>query len=226
MQALIKNNITDNNYERFEKYRQFLVDYKNKGKKFVEDTFPPLENWKRIDEFYQAPLFQKDLIDPSFIIQGRIGDCYLISSLGRIAKQHYLVTQLFERFLPNSILGEVENSINIKRGAIAVYFCAFGRKTPVIIDIFITFIDDKCLLIQPIDKAKSQWFFIVEKAYAKLNKSFRNIDGGNMSQSLYSLFSFYSCYYEYSLFSKKKKKKDISKNIEISTKRFRNWHIF
>ena len=144
MQALIKNNITDNNYERFEKYHQFLVDYKNKillttKIKFVEDTFPPLENWKRIDEFYQAPLFQKDLIDPSFIIQGRIGDCYLISSLGRIAKQHYLVTQLFERFLPNSILGEVENSINIKCGAIAVYFCAFGRKTPVIIDIFITF---------------------------------------------------------------------------------------
>ena len=46
---------------------------------------------------------------------------------------------LFERKLPNSILGHVKNSINIKCGAVIVYFQAFGRKLPVLIDTYVLF---------------------------------------------------------------------------------------
>lgn len=50
------------------KYRKILLDYKkDNSKTFVDENFPHLNNWKRIDELYEAPLFQNDLIDLLFL---------------------------------------------------------------------------------------------------------------------------------------------------------------
>ena len=89
-----KNDIYNkNSYEYFEEdakqYEQIFLDYKNDNSKiFVDKNFRHFDNWKRIDEIYQAPLFQGDLINPGFVNQGDIGDCYFIAALSRIAKQY------------------------------------------------------------------------------------------------------------------------------------------
>lgn len=107
-----------NNYQFFEeesqKYEQILLEFSNNpnAEPFVDENFHPFKKidekkigddlsdsykWERIDKIYPAPLFKKELIHPYFIEQGAIGDCYLITSLSRIAKQPYLVQTLFEK---------------------------------------------------------------------------------------------------------------------------------
>ena len=194
---LEKKSIKERSYEYFkkdaDKYKQILLNYRsNNYYQFVDDKYPPESNWKRIDEVYKAPLFQKNLIDPGFIRQGYVGDCYFISALCSIANNTDLVHELFEYKLPNEILGVVDNSINIKCGAVVIYFHAFGRITPVLIDTYIPLQENgKTIISNLSNKRKSPWFILVEKAFAKLSGSFRNIYGGSFSISLYNLCFYY-----------------------------------
>lgn len=54
-----------------------------------------------------------------------------------------MVYPLFERYFPNLILRPVENSTNIKCGAVVNYFQAFGHRTPALIDTFIKIKDGR-----------------------------------------------------------------------------------
>lgn len=206
------NKMNQNQYtffeKEYEKYEQIMQEYKKDNSKVFEDeNFPAtnksLENikgidvsmikWKRIDEVYKAPLFKKSKIHQLYVNQGSLGDCYFISALSRIAKQSNLVQALFEKPLPDRILGEITDSINIKCGAVVVYFRAFGRRTPVLIDTLIPFDINKNrpIFVHPINRYKSAWICLVEKAFAKLNGNYANIDGGFFSDSIYSLFGYY-----------------------------------
>lgn len=201
-----------NNYQFFEeesqKYEQILLEFSNNpnAEPFVDENFHPFKKidekkigddlsdsykWERIDKIYPAPLFKKELIHPYFIEQGAIGDCYLITSLSRIAKQPYLVQTLFEKKKPDTILGEIQDSINLKCGAVVIYFFAFGRKTPVLIDTRIPVSYGDCIFSHPNINSNSAWFCLVEKAYAKLKGSYSNIVGGQLSYPIYSLFGYY-----------------------------------
>ena len=104
-----------------------------------------------------------------------------------------MVPLLFETKLPNKILGHVNNSINIKCGAVVIYFYVFGRRVPVLIDTLIpTGISKKKkgipILSKPSDNLKSPWFCLVEKAFIKLHGTFDNIISGFFGYSTYSLF--------------------------------------
>lgn len=118
-----------NNYNFFKDglkcYEIILKKYRENTSsvKFSDPYFRPIFKfkgikWKRIDDIYKAPLFDQKIIHPSFIGQGKIGDCYFISALSRVASQPILVRYLFETKLPNEYLGVVPNSINIKCGAV------------------------------------------------------------------------------------------------------------
>ena len=200
-----------NNHEffmrEFKKYKAILKRHKEDNSYvFSDPNFHPKlkiqENfkfdfyqkdiiWKRIDEIYKAPLFDQSIIHQDYIAQGYIGDCYFISALSRVAKQPILVQYLFEKNLPDSILGAVPNSINIKCGAVVVYFQAFGNQTPVLIDTLIPTFQGEPIFSRLLDNNKSGWFCLVEKAYAKLHGSYSNIVFGIYSESIYNLFGYY-----------------------------------
>lgn len=174
-------------FEDFQKeaaqYRKILQEYKRTKKPFIDPNFHPtlqikerkvsvddsIESWKRIDDICESPLFQKELIDSDYVQQGELGDCYFLSALSRIAKQYYLVPFLFYRDTPDQILGHVKDSINIKSGAVVIYFNCFGRKTPVLIDTLLPTRNGHLIYSHPSDNSKSAWFCLVEKAYANLN---------------------------------------------------------
>lgn len=224
------------NYDFFEneskKYERILLDfYKNPNSQpFVDENFHPCKQiierklkfdlndqsitWKRIDEVFPAPLFKEDLIHPYYINQGQIGDCYFITGLSRVAKQPYLVPTLFEKRKPDIILGEVEDSINLKCGAVIVYFFAFGRKTPVLIDTTIPIKNGDCVFCRPSKVDKSAWFCLVEKAYAKLNGSYSNIEGGYISYPIYSLFGYFQKHINFKEWNSKKTKPLIERIIK------------
>ena len=196
-------------FEDFQKeanqYKNILLDYKKNGKPFVDNNFHPKlkiheykvsiddspESWVRVDDMYDAPLFQENLIHPDFISQGELGDCYFVASLSRIARQSYLISSLFDTTTPTRILGSVQDSINIKCGAVVVYFNCFGRRTPVLIDTLLPLKYDQLRFSSPKDKSQSPWFCLVEKAYAKLNGSYSNIIGGNLPLAIYNMFGYY-----------------------------------
>ena len=204
-----KSYMQSKKYEDFEKeasqFKNILLEYKRSGKRFVDKNFHPTlkikereiyiddseGSWKRVDDICDAPLFQEDLIDPSFVQQGELGDCYFLAALSRIAKQGYLVPSLFDRNTPNRVLGREIDSINIKCGAVVVYFYCFGRKTPVLIDTLLPMKYGQFRFSSPSDNKKSPWFCLVEKAYAKLNGSYSDITGGTLPHAIYSMFGYY-----------------------------------
>lgn len=188
-------------------YKNILLNYKRTGAVFEDPNFHPKAKiqelsiqfnekqfaWMRIDKFFKSPLFKPDLIDPNFIQQGELGDCYFLSALSRIANQPDLVKSLFDTDQPAFILGEEEDSINIKCGAVVVYFHAFGRETPVLIDTLIPFKRGTRTprFSHPTDLKVSPWFCLVEKAYAKLNGSYAGITSGQFPTAIYSLFGYF-----------------------------------
>lgn len=197
-------------FEDFEKeanlYKQILINYRDKGDSFCDPNFNPLANipesdiiptglgWMRIDDIYPAPLFQQDLISPNAIQQSELNNCALISALVQLSRQPFLVPYLFDH-QADSILGEEKDSINIKCGAVVIYFHAFGRKTPVLIDTLIPTIrpnSKRPKFVDLTDETKSPWFLLVEKAYAKLHGSYSATIGGNFVQAIYSLYGYYS----------------------------------
>ncbi|KAK8871643.1 hypothetical protein M9Y10_007380 [Tritrichomonas musculus] len=197
----------DDFVEEAKKYENVLIKYKNTGEVFVDPNFHPSKKvreninkrylkkskyWKRIDDIYPAPLFQKDLIKPEYVNQGKLCDCYLICALSQIAIHPHLVPLLFDTDTPNRILGCVPNSINIKCGAVVIYFICFGRRTPVLIDTFMPIHRNGTLRFScPSSRSASPWFCLVEKAFAKLNGSYSNINWGYFEESVYSFFKYY-----------------------------------
>ncbi|KAK8848322.1 hypothetical protein M9Y10_019385 [Tritrichomonas musculus] len=189
------------------RYKQILINYRDKGQVFTDNSFHPQgkvsENkinfsgsnyeWKRIDDVYNVPLFQKKLIDPDFIQQGEIGDCYFLTALAYIARKSETVKHLFDIETPESILGSEKDSINIKCGAVVIYFNVFGRRTPVLIDTYILFLKGRRLprFGHPSDINQSPWLCLVEKAFAKLHGSFSNIISGGIGYAIYTLLGYY-----------------------------------
>ena len=234
-------------YEDFEKearkYPEILKNYNSKGKVFKDPNFHPNCNikenekvqfnekdhiWERIDKYYTAPLFKKELIHPDAIQQGELGTCYFISSLSRIAQQPELVELLFDtrtRSKPNNKKkakeDEFVDTINLKCGAVIVYFHIFGRLTPVLIDTLIPFRRGtrKPRFVHPSDLKFSPWFCLVEKAYAKLHGSYSIIEGGQLSKAIYNLFGYFPCYSRISsIISKREEKLKKKRDLEKSTK--------
>lgn len=196
----------ENDYRNYEVFlRKFANDPKEPP--FIDKNFHPYKvieedrekfypddksiTWERIDTIFPAPLFKKELISPKYIKQGKIGDCYLITALTRVSKQPYLVKLLFETDKINTILGQIEDSINLKCGIVVIYFYVFGRKTPVVIDTRIPIKNGRPLLSKPSKNKYSAWFCLVEKAFAKLKGSFASIDGGFFSIPIYLISGYY-----------------------------------
>lgn len=208
------------------KYSEILENYKTKGEVFTDPNFHPIckikettvkfidkeHMWERIDKYYTAPLFKKELISPEAIIQGELRSSYFIASLSRIAQQPEIVELLFDtrtKSEPESTEEDFIDTINLKCGAVIVYFHAFGRPTPVLIDTLVPFIRGtrKPRFSRPSDLKYSPWFCLVEKAYAKLCGSYSFIECGQISSAIYNLFGYFPYYSRFSdVLSKREEK--------------------
>jgi hypothetical protein len=129
-------NIGSNSYTRKIKksnYEGLLAEYSGTDKLYSDPDFPPNEaslgsldatllkslTWKRIRDIAPEAIFTNDKIEPADILQGSLGDCYLLSALAALAEQEYRIKNIFPsltmnpngfymaRVLHNGVLQEV-----------------------------------------------------------------------------------------------------------------------
>lgn len=190
----------DDFFTEAQQYSTILKNYKENGEVFNDPNFSPNFDitdsnikinqnniiWRRIDDFYKAPLFQKDLINEYYIDEGELNESSLIAALARTAKQPELIKKLFD----TSLITENDNSIDLRCGAVVILLHAFNQQTPILIDTQIPFINGtrKPLFIRPTSLKCSIWFCLVEKAIAKLLGGYSAISNISLGQSCYILF--------------------------------------
>ena len=124
-------------YNEAQQYSEILKRYEENGEVFTDPNFIPTNeirdsiveldaekyNWQRIDDIYEAPLFNKELINENVIQPGELGTCFFTTALSRVAKQSELVEILFDTRTRDQ--SENQDSINLKCGAVIIYFNAF-----------------------------------------------------------------------------------------------------
>jgi len=172
------------------KYVKIVEDFEKQGKKFTDAEFPPEESslgsgvaarvlgWKRATDEQNAIIFDQN-ISAIDVMQGALGDCYFLSA----------ISVMGEANVRACIMSREDQA---KSGAYLIKLYRGGEyKQHVIIDDFFptTHGNDwafaKCN--QTGGRPLEAWPMILEKAYAKLYKSYENIEGGKVHIALSEL---------------------------------------
>lgn len=101
---------------------------------------------------------------PQSLRQGKLGDCYFLSSLAALAERP---DRIFNVFLTNELNAE-------KRFSVKVLFK--GRWQVVDIDDYFPFLKDKPVFSR--SNNRELWVMILEKVWAKIYGSYMNISAG------------------------------------------------
>lgn len=185
------------NKESLDLYHKIEGELKLSQSHFKDDSFPPeiqsitpsLERfpaakdlvWRRISEVYEdreLTLCSTE-ISSDDVVQGRLRNCYFLSTLCVLAKNPNLIKRLFES-------KEVSST-----GCYSIWLCDSGEWKNLIIDDYIP-----CILSKRTGKPKPYfsrirgndiWVCLLEKAFAKLFGSYFGLQGGFQAEAYYAL---------------------------------------
>jgi hypothetical protein len=146
--------------------------------------------WKRIGEAYDSSysLFGDKGIVPGDIVQGELGDCWLLAGASAVAEKPGRIKKLF-----------VNNELS-DNGIYAVNFFTMGLPHTVIVDDYLPFIEGKPVMASH-GKDKSLWMSIMEKAWAKYHGNYWHLSGGNSNEAVRTLTNVPHIYKWHSEFS-------------------------
>ncbi|UPQ99272.1 calpain-type cysteine proteinase [Chloropicon primus] len=135
-------------------------------------------SWKRFDDPCHIPV-AKGGFKPSDVLQGAVGDCWFLSGLAVIAERKDLVKRIFPV---------------TQRNDEGVYECKFyidGQWESVVVDNVLPVDEERKPAFAKLSKKKSElWVPLLEKAYAKVHKSYDAISGGFVSEAMFDLTSY------------------------------------
>jgi hypothetical protein len=118
-----------------------------------------------------------DGADAGDVIQGELGDCYLLGAMSSIAAKGLLP----------KLLKEGDPMESIRRGFMTFMLYKFGEWVEVSIDTLLPCNEEgECLFAHGKDP-NELWVPLLEKAYAKLHGSFEALDGGSVTAALVDL---------------------------------------
>jgi hypothetical protein len=151
-------------------------------------AIPPSTTWSPYDVRWLRP---KEILRgaiPKFIVQGasrfdvvqgEIGDCWFVVACSCLAVSH---EDLFKRCVPNDQDFETNYA-----GIFRFNFWRFGYWTEVLIDDRLPTVNGRLIYGQNISESNEFWVPLVEKAYAKVNGGYGNLEGGIPCNSLVDL---------------------------------------
>lgn len=187
------------------KFQQTLKNLEKIGRKqFTDLDFPPQltslvgENsfnrsnwkvfaWRRPSEFMDQSL---DLfvggIESGDIQQGKLGDCYFLSTLASLAERPERIKKMFKLTYDNKSDRQVTDLCK-KYGVYGIQILDMGIPKEIIVDDYIPCLSLKQgpSFTKTLDN--ELWVLLVEKAWAKLYGSYNNIEAGLTRECLHDL---------------------------------------
>ena len=142
-----------------------------------DPSLPPPHSWRRFAELWpreRLPPAPAAISEEDAIVQGALGDCYLLAPLISLARRH---PERVRRLFHHCNLNEV------RRGQVTLCFYVHGTWRNVTIDTLLPCDADG----EPIFCSGHGWAALVEKACAKLSGSFAALDGGRSVEALVEL---------------------------------------
>ncbi|XP_061206521.1 calpain-13-like isoform X6 [Neopsephotus bourkii] len=130
--------------------------------------------WKRPTELQRHPHLIIDGVSRFDIMQGEIGDCWMLAALGSLTLQ--------KQFLGN-VLPRDQGFQNDYAGIFHFRFWQYGDWVDVVIDDRLPFLNGRYLSVHP-RTSNEFWPSLLEKAYAKLQGSYQHLHGGYPSDAL------------------------------------------
>jgi hypothetical protein len=121
--------------------------------------------WRRVSEIYENPQIFSEGVDPNDIKQGALGDCYFLAVLSSMAEHTEKIEDLF-----------YTNKIN-DSGCYLVTFYINGVETPIIIDDYLPCYPGRGPAFA-YSRDGEVWVQLLEKAWAKLHKTYARTEGG------------------------------------------------
>jgi len=181
--------------DQVEFYDQIQPALKASGELFTDTEFPPepysitknLERWpiatqvvwKRIPEIYKKANITVcgDNIGPNDIHQGRLGNCFFLSALSALAEKKHYIQRLFHSKGISST------------GCYSIWLNDSGEWKNIIIDDLIPCTEGPAGLVPRFSRSKGNdmWVLLLEKAYAKLYKSYFGTSSGFQQEALAAL---------------------------------------
>ncbi|XP_064271399.1 calpain-13 isoform X3 [Passer domesticus] len=171
-------------------FRDLRASCLSRGLLFEDATFPahassigptllPEEKlrqiqWKRPTELQRNPYLIMDGVSRFDIMQGEIGDCWMLAALGSLT--------LRKQFLEN-VLPKDQGFQEDYAGIFHFRFWQYGEWVDVVIDDRLPFLNGRYLSVHP-RTSNEFWPSLLEKAYAKLQGSYQNLNGGYLSDAL------------------------------------------
>ena len=117
----------------------------------------------------ETPVLFDKKIEPSDVIAGHEGDCYLLSSLAALAEHPDIIKRIFR--------GQVYN----EEGLYKVNLRIDGGVEEVIVDDFVPVHENGLpVFCQPNKKTGEFWVVLLEKALAKVKGSYSSLNGNNL----------------------------------------------
>ncbi|CAE7301295.1 CalpB [Symbiodinium sp. CCMP2592] len=151
------------------------VIFVDKEKRGYGCGMTPPTGWKRASELQADGKLFVDGCEANDINQGRIGDCYLLGSLGTMVGNR------------KAFLQQVFVAHDWEVGVYGVLFYSEGHFTYTIVDDYLA-VDDGGQLLYGKSSSKDEfWVSILEKAFAKHLTCLEQIDGGQPEEAIYSL---------------------------------------
>ncbi|NXT85135.1 CAN13 protein, partial [Zapornia atra] len=133
--------------------------------------------WKRPTEIQRNPYLITNGVSRFDIMQGEIGDCWMLAALGSLTLQK----ELLENVLPKD-----QGFQDDYAGIFHFRFWQYGDWVDVVIDDRLPFLNGRYLSVHP-RTSNEFWPSLLEKAYAKLQGSYQNLHGGYLSDALVDL---------------------------------------
>ncbi|XP_044306270.1 calpain-13 [Varanus komodoensis] len=157
----------------FEDYT-FPADHSSIGPGLLSDAQLLQIQWFRPTDLLNSPHLVVDGMSRFDIVQGDVGDCWVLAALGSLTLQ----PQFLENVIPKD-----QGFTQKYAGIFHFQFWYFGDWVDVVIDDRLPFLNGKYLSVHPRSKNEF-WPPLLEKAYAKLRGSYRNLHWGYISEAL------------------------------------------
>jgi len=140
---------------------------------FYEEALPFEVEWLRPSEIVDDPQFIVDGANRLDIVQGQLGDCWLLAATAGLAEH----PKLFNRVAP------AESFSDDYCGLFRFRFWRFGKWIEVCIDDRLPTYNGRLVFMQSEEKNEF-WSPLLEKAYAKIHGSYEALKGGNTIEAM------------------------------------------